>query len=63
MFLKRENYRIFHVFLCLAAYCTTTVTSAAAIFYMMIAMSMGDEVACSVKLSKDRHVPRDHVFE
>ena len=39
------------------------MTSPGVMFYMVIAMSMGNDLERSVKLSKDRHVPRDHVFE
>ena len=39
------------------------MTSAGVIFYMVLATLMGDDVVCSVKLSKVRHVPRDHVLE
>ena len=37
------------------------MTSAGVMFYMVMATSMGDDVACSVKLSKNRHVPQQSV--
>ena len=63
MLLKRENYLNLHVFFfSLDSHWTQTVTSAGVMLHIVMPTLTGDDVVCSVKLSKVRHVPRDHVF-